>query len=105
MPIDYSDYPADWFSYRRPAVLSRAGHKCEICGVPNKSVRNGTLIVLTTAHKCHRKDLFKDLDSYHHIDNLIALCQKCHLALDFRQHAAKRRENENKRTGQTEIEV
>lgn len=36
MPCDYSKYPQNWKSYIRPAILERAGDKCEWCGVMNK---------------------------------------------------------------------
>jgi len=35
MPIDYSKYPANWKTEIRPAILERAKHCCEECGVPN----------------------------------------------------------------------
>lgn len=38
MPINYSEYPPDWFSRIRPAVLSRANGCCEECGARNKTV-------------------------------------------------------------------
>lgn len=38
MPIDYSKYADNWLSEIRPAILERAGHKCEQCGVQNYAV-------------------------------------------------------------------
>ncbi len=38
MPIDYRTYPANWKKKIRPAVLARADHCCERCGVRNYSV-------------------------------------------------------------------
>lgn len=38
MPIDYKKYPANWKSEIRPAIMSRAGSRCEICGVAHYSV-------------------------------------------------------------------
>ena len=38
MPCDYSKYPLDWFTRIRPAILERAGHCCESCGLPNYAV-------------------------------------------------------------------
>ena len=35
MPIDYSDYPKNWKTEIVPAVLVRAGHCCEFCGLEN----------------------------------------------------------------------
>lgn len=36
MPCDYSKYDPQWKSVIRPAILERAKHKCEECGVGNK---------------------------------------------------------------------
>lgn len=38
MPIDYRDYPSNWKTEIRPAILERAGHKCEQCQVPNHAI-------------------------------------------------------------------
>jgi 5-methylcytosine-specific restriction endonuclease McrA len=35
MPINYKDYPINWKSEIRPAILKRANNKCEFCGIPN----------------------------------------------------------------------
>lgn len=37
MPIDYSRYPPNWKTEIVPAVLERAGNKCECCGLENRS--------------------------------------------------------------------
>jgi len=106
MPIDYKKYPENWKTEIRPAILKRAGHKCEFCGAPNHHtiVRHGdqfeiiegmvleamaidgvktTWIVLTIAHMDH------DITN-NHPDNLKALCQKCHLNHDKLQHKLTR---------------
>jgi hypothetical protein len=38
MPINYKDYPSNWFTEIRPSVLKRSGGKCEMCGVSNYAV-------------------------------------------------------------------
>lgn len=38
MSIDYSEYPSNWLTELRPAVLKRANGKCEECGVPNYAI-------------------------------------------------------------------
>ena len=38
MPIDYKKYPPNWKTEIVPAVLKRANHECECCGLPNKSL-------------------------------------------------------------------
>ena len=35
MPIDYSRYPKNWLTEIRPAILARAGNRCEWCGGAN----------------------------------------------------------------------
>lgn len=35
MPCDYSLYPPNWRTEIRPAILARAGNRCEVCGAKN----------------------------------------------------------------------
>ena len=35
MPIDYKQYPINWKTEIRPAILKRANNACEECGVKN----------------------------------------------------------------------
>ncbi len=35
MPIDYKNYPANWKTEIRPAIMQRANNCCEFCGVSN----------------------------------------------------------------------
>ena len=87
MPITAENkarYPANWKAIRA-RIMERAGHKCELCGVQNYSLRRlnirGSLtrIVLTIAHLDHTPENCAD-------DNLSALCQRCHLAYDHEHH-------------------
>jgi len=111
MPIkDKSIYPHDW-KHISLAVRRRANGCCEFCGVENYAVgardRYGNWhdmdaidsmsasegdmlfeeypkmikIVLTVAHLDHNTRNNK-------LDNLKALCQKCHLTYDAKYHAA-----------------
>jgi 5-methylcytosine-specific restriction endonuclease McrA len=85
MPCDYSQYPKDWariVADRKKEV----GNCCELCGV-----RNGGL---------HWKTASKVVLTMHHIDhdkknnsrqNLILLCQRCHLRLDLAHHMENRK--------------
>lgn len=38
MPIDYKNYPPNWKTEIRPAILKRADNCCEFCLVPNYMV-------------------------------------------------------------------
>lgn len=110
MPIDYSKYPANWKTEIRPAILKRAGDRCEKCGVENSVFgyrdRAGVFhrseglqaeadvldghrvfrIVLTVAHLNHDR-------TDNRPENLAALCQRCHLLHDREQHRETRRRN------------
>ena len=66
-------YPIDWDKIAA-TVKERAGWRCENCGASNKPPH-----VLTV----HHLDLNK---SNCNPDNLVALCQKCHLAIQARYY-------------------
>jgi len=59
MPINYKDYPENWKSEIRPAILQRAKNKCEFCGIPN-SIRafRGTIADGTEVYQTADADLF-----------------------------------------------
>lgn len=103
MPCDYKQYPENWKWLSRQ-IVSDAGNKCELCYAPNgafiqrikgaeypwykidntKPEDKFTKVVLTVHHINHdKKDSTKQ--------NLIALCQKCHLRLDLAHHMKNRR--------------
>ena len=101
MPCDYKQYPDNWKWLSRQ-IVADAGNKCELCHAPNGVTVNRskhgqypwelahqdggteTKIVLTVHHINHdKKDSTKQ--------NLIALCQKCHLRLDLAHHMKNRR--------------
>lgn len=75
-------YPKDW-KVRRAAVLERAGNRCEWCGARNGEPhpKTGSIVVLTTAHIRDQRPEAADLD------NLAALCNRCHLKLDRTRHS------------------
>lgn len=115
MPCDMSRYPPDW-KERRSRILSRAGNRCEQCGVENGAIgwrdRDGSFrpecpsdfeegrpmtweqarslgyirIVLTIAHLIEEGPL--DCPD----TDLQALCQRCHNQLDAPMRARHRRE-------------
>lgn len=146
MPIDYKQYPPNWKSEIRPAIMARAGNRCEWCNVRNYAVgyrypdgfqyvggnlylddfqyaesfkaarqvleaeleiweENGkyegypkpVMIVLTVAH-IHNHNT---MDC--RMENLAALCQKCHLGHDQKHHMENARETRNKKKGQQSL--
>ena len=80
-------YPPNWKSEIRPAILLRAGNRCEKCGVENHSMvdrcngKRRTKIVLTIAHRDHDPTNCAS-------ENLAAWCQRCHLDYDRAHHMA-----------------
>lgn len=105
MPCNYSFYPPNWKEI--VAEKKRKYHnKCELCYAPNGvtvdrfDIHSGcnhpwwhtsyigkhTKIVLTVHHI--------DCDKSNNTDqNLILLCQKCHLRLDLDRHMKNRKRN------------
>lgn len=111
MPIrpDQRDrYPADWLAISRRIRHERALDRCECdgrCGVPHagdelEGLLDGRCgnhnrddvigargqsyrIVLTVAHLDHTPE-------HCHDDNLLAMCQPCHLRYDLPHHAETR---------------
>jgi 5-methylcytosine-specific restriction endonuclease McrA len=72
MPCDYSKYPANWKSEIRPAILERAEHKCELCGLQNHLVgyraKDGTFYTwefIESQLEQFGIDLFDDLLKHH----------------------------------------
>ena len=118
MPIDYSQYPPNWKTEIRPAILERAGDCCEQCGVKNGDTgyrdKTGTFhhhfsldethwgpykliqIVLTVAHLDHDR-------THNDYSNLAALCQRCHLNHDRLDNQHKRQVRKDKRCGQQQL--
>lgn len=87
--IDYKrDYPANWKTELRPAVLARAGNRCEgspqypTCRAENGQPHpvTGSRVMLTIAHKHGTSKMTQDLR------DLMALCQRCHLTYDIEVH-------------------
>lgn len=123
MPIDYKKYPANWKSEIRPAILERAKHCCEECGVDNYAIgardlegnwHNSKQICNMNSDVGYGyfgtfgvKDI-KIVLTIAHLDhditnndpsNLKALCQKCHLNYDKDHHRKNRKATIEKKKG------
>jgi nitrate reductase cytochrome c-type subunit len=83
---DYATYPPNWRSEIVPRIRERAKNCCESCGVENAAIRNGSKIILMTAHLDHDHWNLDIQD-----DRLRYWCQKCHLKYDRPSHLAKRK--------------
>ena len=105
MPIDYKDYPRNWKTIIRPAILRRAKNCCEgspkfpDCRAKNHMPHpiTGSNVVLTVAHMDHN---IRNND----YSNLRALCQLCHINHDKAQQVASRKYGK-KHTGDHQMKL
>lgn len=80
MPFDPIRYPDNWPALAR-RVKDAAGWRCEQCGHPHAPERGYTL----TVHHI-------DGDTFNNApDNLVALCQRCHLAIHGKKNVVGQR--------------
>lgn len=102
MPIRAEErhrYPKDWQTISHRIRFERADGRCECdgrCGTGHMgrcAARHGqphpvtgSKVILTTAHLDHRPENCDDA-------NLMAACQRCHLAYDAELHVETRRVN------------
>ena len=86
MPINYSEYHPKWSLISKLIRFRRAKNKCEWCKAENYASHpiTGSKVILTVAHIDHNKD-------NNRFNNLVALCQRCHLNHDKEQHAQNRK--------------
>lgn len=103
MTFNPSNYPSDWKAVSFWVRFSRAGGRCECsgqCGMhrPNPATRRCTethghpaifargRVQLSTAHLCQCQPPCS-IPAH-----LLATCQRCHLRIDRKLHAARRRQ-------------
>ena len=132
MPIDYKQYPANWKTEIRPAILKRAENCCEFCGAKNysKGVRqfDGTFTEIPIEptrmlndEQMWLQEFWANMNGFKvitivltiaHLDhdianndynNLKALCQKCHLNYDKEHHSKNSRATRNFKKGLQEL--
>lgn len=110
-PENRHRYPSNWREIST-SIKDRAGWRCECTGqcgrghsgrCPNrhggKAYGTGSAVVLTTAHLNHTPE---DCEP----DNLLAMCQGCHLHYDkdhHRETAAATREAARRAAGQDDL--
>lgn len=99
-PENKDRYPKNWKEIRE-RIQTRAGDKCECCGVVNYSYINSKtreiclqdedgaiMVVCTTAHLDHMPEHNDD-------NNLAFLCQKCHNNYDKGHRKQTIRDSQN----------
>lgn len=101
MPMDRSLYPDDWEKISHRIRFERAAGRCEWCNASHGDPHpvTGSTVVLTTAHIDHDPSNCDD-------DNLVALCQRCHLRYDADEHARHAAETRRRKlieAGQMEL--
>jgi 5-methylcytosine-specific restriction endonuclease McrA len=97
MPINYKQYHPDWPAMSK-SIRAAAGWVCQgspaypDCRAVYRQPHpvTGADVVLTVAHLDHDRDNYAP-------DNLRALCQRCHLTHDAKQHAETRQKNREQR--------
>ena len=92
MPIKEENkgrYPKNWKMISEFIRFKRAGNKCEWCGAENYKPHphTGSKVILTVAH------IFDKRPENCALDNLAALCQRCHLNHDRKEHLEKQKQN------------
>ena len=82
-------YPADWRLRSRLIFEYRAAGQCEWCGAINYEPHpdTGNVVILTIAH------VFDKQPEVANLLNLPALCQRCHLNWDRKEHKFNRIRN------------
>lgn len=80
-------YGKDWQALSRYLRSVRAGNQCEWCHARNYEPHpiTSSKVVLTVAHFNHQPGDNRP-------ENLVVLCQRCHLSLDREQHLENARE-------------
>ncbi|WP_174843493.1 hypothetical protein [Thalassococcus sp. S3] len=93
-PENKARYPANWPAIST-RIRTRAGNMCEgspghypDCRAENHKPHpvTGSMVVLTVAHLNHEPEDCRD-------ENLMAMCQRCHLTYDAEHHRINREAN------------
>lgn len=79
-------YPKNWRELSKRIRFERAKNRCEWCGAENYQPHpvTGLKVILTVAHVDHDP-------THNDEENLAALCQRCHLRHDAKEHASNAR--------------
>ncbi|MFN3247735.1 hypothetical protein [Roseibium album] len=104
-PENRKRYPPDWKEISLRIRKERAEDRCEgspghypDCRAENGKPHpvTGSKVVLTVAHLDHTPENCSD-------ENLRAMCQRCHLTYDAKQHGMNARKTRFKKVGQDDL--
>jgi 5-methylcytosine-specific restriction endonuclease McrA len=87
MPCNYKEYPNNW-RWLSAQLRKAADNLCELCHAANGQPHwlTGSRVILTVHHiDGNKQNNVKQ--------NLIVLCQRCHLRLDLQKHMEHRAES------------
>lgn len=122
MPVDLSRYPKNWKSeiVPRSHILAggkfddpKCGSRCECCGIRNYSLKSGKVVyasfdswkdaneargeaeLVIVVHTVAHLGVGSTKSDKMNVDpnNLMVLCQSCHLKEDIEEHVLNRAEN------------
>lgn len=105
------EYPQNWKEISR-AIIAREGGYCAWCNNQNGKPHHitGSIVVLTVHHLGVEKPGNQPGDRHDKFDcrdeNLVALCQRCHLWADQASHIARAKETRRRKQiekGQIEL--
>lgn len=111
MPMQRERYPSNWEAISLRIRKERAGDHCEWCGAQNAMPHplTGSKVCLTVAHVGAVLPDGSPGNKHDKMDtreeNLVALCQRCHLNLDRNDHIENRRNGRNWRDNQTTLDL
>jgi len=106
-PSERARYPKDWKAISLRIRSERAGWRCEgspghypDCRAWNGQPHpvTGSRVVLTVAHLDHQPENCAD-------ENLMAMCQRCHLTYDAKHHAVNAGITRWRKVGQPDLFV
>lgn len=113
MPINYNNYPVDWFDRIRPDILKRDDFHCKKCGVKHRQhyINRGKNVKVhippdrVTTYKDAGYKVQQVFLQIAHLDhdiqnndysNLLSMCPTCHNRYDAKNRGITRRMNKAK---------
>lgn len=74
--VGYSRYTGDWWE-KRMECLRRDERKCQVCGRSREDLSQNPDV-----HHIRKVSRFEEEDNPHYLENLVALCRRCHISVE-----------------------